>query len=81
MFVLTLGVFFVFRDYEGKLTKEIRAMRKERGLDGEREWDIWRDGCEAGEYVETVLVQSWMWATELIMIAELLGKSLRGLMR
>ncbi len=26
-------------------------MRKERGLDWEREWDIWRDGCEGGEYV------------------------------
>ena len=35
--------------YEGLLTKEIRAGRKERGLDAEREWDIWRDGCEGGE--------------------------------
>ncbi|PYH47090.1 phosphoglycerate mutase [Aspergillus saccharolyticus JOP 1030-1] len=35
--------------YEGLLTKEIRALRKEHGLDGEREWDIWRDGCEGGE--------------------------------
>ena len=35
--------------YEGLLTREIRAGRKERGLDGEREWDIWRDGCEGGE--------------------------------
>jgi broad specificity phosphatase PhoE len=35
--------------YEGLLTKEIRAARKERGLDKENEWDIWRDGCEEGE--------------------------------
>jgi broad specificity phosphatase PhoE len=37
--------------YEGLLTKEIRKERKERGLDTESEWDIWRDGCEGGEYV------------------------------
>ncbi|KAI9739436.1 MAG: hypothetical protein M1818_005124 [Claussenomyces sp. TS43310] len=35
--------------YEGLLTAEIRAGRKERGLDSERAWDIWRDGCEEGE--------------------------------
>ncbi|KAK7537487.1 phosphoglycerate mutase [Phyllosticta citribraziliensis] len=35
--------------YEGLLTKEIRARRATRGLDGERPWDIWRDGCEDGE--------------------------------
>jgi probable phosphoglycerate mutase len=35
--------------YEGKLTKEIRAERKQRGLDKKREWDIWTDGCEEGE--------------------------------
>ena len=35
--------------YEGLLTREIREGRKERGLDKEREWDIWRDGCEGGE--------------------------------
>ena len=33
------------------MTKEIKALRKERGHDKEREWDIWRDGCEGGEYV------------------------------
>jgi broad specificity phosphatase PhoE len=37
--------------YEGLVTKEIRKERKERGLDTETEWDIWRDGCEGGEYV------------------------------
>ncbi|KKY27107.1 putative phosphoglycerate mutase [Phaeomoniella chlamydospora] len=35
--------------YEGLVTKEIRKGRKERGLDTDREWDIWRDGCEEGE--------------------------------
>lgn len=35
--------------YEGWLGSEIRKSRKERGLDGEREWSIWSDGCEDGE--------------------------------
>lgn len=35
--------------YEGLLTAQIRAARKERGLDGERPWNIWVDGCEEGE--------------------------------
>jgi len=39
--------------YEGLLTHEIRAVRKEKGLDTERPWNIWADGCEEGEYVET----------------------------
>ena len=36
--------------YEGLLTKQIREGRKSRGLDEDREWDIWSDGCEEGEY-------------------------------
>lgn len=40
---------WTYGDYEGLLTREIRALRKERGLDSERPWDIWRDGCEGGE--------------------------------
>jgi sedoheptulose-bisphosphatase len=35
--------------YEGLKTKAIRDQRKSRGLDREKEWDIWRDGCEEGE--------------------------------
>lgn len=35
--------------YEGLLTAQIRAGRKERGLDTERQWNIWVDGCEDGE--------------------------------
>jgi broad specificity phosphatase PhoE len=38
-----------YGEYEGLLTKEIRKRRKEKGLDVEQEWDIWRDGCEGGE--------------------------------
>jgi len=45
-----------YGDYEGKLTSEIRAMRKSQGLDRERPWDIWVDGCtgEGGEMPEEV---------------------------
>lgn len=35
--------------YEGLFTKEIRARRKDQGLDQDKPWDIWRDGCEDGE--------------------------------
>ncbi|KAI9688015.1 MAG: hypothetical protein M1820_010322 [Bogoriella megaspora] len=43
-----------YGDYEGLLTHEIKAKRKERGLDKDREWDIWRDGCEGGESAQEV---------------------------
>ncbi len=35
--------------YEGLLLGQIKQGRKERGLDRERPWDIWLDGCEGGE--------------------------------
>lgn len=38
-----------YGDYEGLLTKEIREKRKQQGLDTEKGWDIWRDGCMHGE--------------------------------
>ncbi|KAF7517024.1 hypothetical protein G7054_g13933 [Neopestalotiopsis clavispora] len=38
-----------YGDYEGLRTAEIKALRSERGLDQEKPWDIWRDGCEGGE--------------------------------
>lgn len=38
-----------YGEYEGLLTKEIRERRREHGLDGERPWELWRDGCEGGE--------------------------------
>ncbi len=35
-----------YGDYEGLHTHQIKELRKSRGLDGDREWDIWRDGTE-----------------------------------
>ncbi|KAJ5214840.1 hypothetical protein N7468_010519 [Penicillium chermesinum] len=43
-----------YGQYEGLVTKEIRALRKDHGLDAERPWDIWRDGCEGGESSQQV---------------------------
>lgn len=40
--------------YDGCLTAEVRAARKERGLDTERPWNIWIDGCEEGEAAKEV---------------------------
>lgn len=38
-----------YGQYEGLLTAQIRAARKEKGLDSERAWNIWLDGCDGGE--------------------------------
>ena len=38
-----------YGDYEGLTTRDIQAKRKERGLDKEKAWDIWVDGCAGGE--------------------------------
>ncbi|KFY07375.1 hypothetical protein V492_07199 [Pseudogymnoascus sp. VKM F-4246] len=35
--------------YEGVTPSNIRKLRKEKGLDTERPWDIWHDGCEDAE--------------------------------
>ena len=35
--------------YEGLMNAEIRALRKARGLDKEKPWGVWRDGCKEGE--------------------------------
>ncbi|KAI9769726.1 MAG: hypothetical protein M1839_003602 [Geoglossum umbratile] len=40
--------------YEGLLPGEIRALRKKHGLDLQKPWSIWRDGCEEGEAPEQV---------------------------
>lgn len=40
--------------YEGLLTTQIRAARKKKGLDIERPWNIWLDGCEEGESAREV---------------------------
>lgn len=42
-----------YGDYEGKLTKEIKQIRKERGLNSD-DWEIWRDGCDKGESTKEV---------------------------
>lgn len=34
--------------YEGWFPAQIRENRKSRGLDADRPFDIWRDGCEDG---------------------------------
>lgn len=38
-----------YGEYEGLKPAEIRSKRKEQGLDTERAWDIWTDGCAGGE--------------------------------
>ncbi|CCK69250.1 sedoheptulose-bisphosphatase KNAG_0C01370 [Huiozyma naganishii CBS 8797] len=38
-----------YGDYEGLVTDEIVELRHSRGLDRERPWNIWSDGCENGE--------------------------------
>ncbi|OKL59314.1 hypothetical protein UA08_05376 [Talaromyces atroroseus] len=45
---------WAYGEYEGMVTSQIRALRKEHGLDSERPWDIWRDGCEGGESAQEV---------------------------
>lgn len=40
--------------YDGLVTSQIREGRKERGLDAERPWNIWIDGCEGGETAKEV---------------------------
>lgn len=37
--------------YEGLRSNEIRSLRREKGLDEDMDWNIWRDGCEDGESV------------------------------
>ncbi|KAF2849436.1 putative phosphoglycerate mutase [Plenodomus tracheiphilus IPT5] len=43
-----------YGDYEGLTDPEIRDLRKRRGLDLERDWDIWTDGCKGGESAQQV---------------------------
>lgn len=46
-----------YGDYEGLKVGEIRQLRKERGLDADKPWDLWRDGHEGGEYVPSSLTR------------------------
>ena len=41
-----------YGDYEGRTSAQIREERKEKG---EKEWDIWRDGCPGGESPQQVM--------------------------
>jgi sedoheptulose-bisphosphatase len=43
-----------YGQYEGLLTQEIRELRQKHGLDQQKPWDIWTDGCEDGECVGIV---------------------------
>ncbi|KAE9362626.1 putative phosphoglycerate mutase [Stipitochalara longipes BDJ] len=43
-----------YGNYEGWVVADIRKRRREQGLDGEREWNIWRDGCDGGEPAQQV---------------------------
>ncbi|KAK4200157.1 histidine phosphatase superfamily [Triangularia verruculosa] len=38
-----------YGEYEGITSPEINEIRKEKGIDGGKKWDIWRDGCPGGE--------------------------------
>ncbi|KAL8681520.1 MAG: hypothetical protein Q9186_002336 [Xanthomendoza sp. 1 TL-2023] len=40
---------WLYGAYEGLKTHEIHTLRREHGLDLERPWNIWKDGCENGE--------------------------------
>ena len=42
-----------YGDYEGLTAQEVGEERKAKGLDKDRGWDIWRDGCDGGECVKT----------------------------
>lgn len=41
--------------YEGLTIGAVREMRELKGLDRDRPWNIWKDGCEGGEYVTPYL--------------------------
>ena len=47
-----------YGDYEGLQAADVREMRKENGLDEEGvPWSVWRDGCEGGEFVDTLCIR------------------------
>lgn len=43
-----------YGDYEGLITAQIVEKRAAKGLDKEKPWEIWRDGCENGETSQQV---------------------------
>ncbi len=44
-----------YGDYEGLTREEVRKSRETLGIDQEREWSVWRDGCPGGEYEQLYL--------------------------
>ncbi|KAH0607281.1 uncharacterized protein H6S33_003269 [Morchella sextelata] len=69
--------------YEGWFPAQIREDRKARGLDKERPFDIWRDGCEDGEGPEGLKGESAAEVKErldrvIAEIKELQGPYMRG---
>jgi probable phosphoglycerate mutase len=51
-----------YGDYEGITSAEIS---KRREASGEGSWDIWRDGCPGGEYVQLIVTWSRRTLTDL----------------
>ncbi|KAF7118364.1 hypothetical protein CNMCM5793_007878 [Aspergillus hiratsukae] len=43
-----------YGEYEGLTTDQIWAKRKQAGLDKERPWSVWEDGCPGGESPQQV---------------------------
>lgn len=49
-----------YGEYEGMKAGEVRELRKRRGLDSQgREWSVWRDRCEGGEFVVSSALFFW----------------------
>ena len=40
-----------YGNYEGLVISEIQKRRRAQGLDQDGKYNIWRDGCEGGEYI------------------------------
>ncbi|KAF2155368.1 phosphoglycerate mutase-like protein [Myriangium duriaei CBS 260.36] len=43
-----------YGNYEGLKKHEVQGLRRSKGLDKSRDWDVWTDGCEGGESVQQV---------------------------
>lgn len=43
------AVLMIEREYEGLLPNEIKEKRASHGLDKDKKFNIWQDGCEGGE--------------------------------
>jgi broad specificity phosphatase PhoE len=61
-----------YGDYEGLLIAEIKKRRKEKGLDKEEAFDMWRDGCEGGEYA--ISFEFWSYRVVLMVNSGLQGR-------